>query len=84
MPELRETKKKVLDRVGPDHSKVVRVRKQHRHHISWAGVVTVLLGALFGAVLYTCAMMENAPKKGLPSLPRMSDRSPSAGGGGSA
>jgi hypothetical protein len=43
---------------------IVRVKRRRRKHISWAGVVSVVIVALFGTILYTCAMMENMPRKG--------------------
>lgn len=53
-----------MEKGTPHQYKLVRVRKTRKHHIHWAGVIGAVLVAAFGAVLYTCAMMENMPRKG--------------------
>lgn len=53
-----------MEKGTPHQYRIVRVRKERKKHISWAGVISAVLVAVFGAVLYTCAMMENMPGKG--------------------
>lgn len=53
-----------MEKGTPHQYKIVRVRKERKKHISWAGVISAVLVAVFGAVLYTCAMLENMPGKG--------------------